>query len=97
RRLHLASSGFKIVHYLIDHLLESDQTRRSLFESFRDAASQFTAIEWLMRPITLHYTQIRALDFFIGRETIFTTEAFAATTNAGAVPRLSGVDHLIVT
>src|SRR5437667_224931 len=63
----------------------------------RPGAIQFAPIEWLMRAIAFHHPQIGALDFFISREAISAAQTFATPANAGTIPRLAGIDNLIIT
>src|SRR5437762_4647985 len=50
-----------------------------------------------MCSITLHNTEIRAFDFFISGEAIFAFQTFAAAADARAIPRLTGIDDLVIT
>ncbi|OLA97794.1 MAG: hypothetical protein AUH19_03045 [Verrucomicrobia bacterium 13_2_20CM_55_10] len=50
-----------------------------------------------MCSITLHNTEIRAFDFFISGEAIFALQTFAAAADAGSIPRLTGIDDLVIT
>src|SRR5438046_3737587 len=85
------------MHNLVHHLLQGKETGGTFFKSFRDAAGKFAPIEWCMCSIAFHHAQVRALDFFIGREAIFALQTFAATTNTGAIARLTGIDDFVIT
>ena len=50
-----------------------------------------------MCPVAFHYAQIRALDLLVSGEAIFAIQAFAATTDARGIPRLTGIDDLVIT
>ena len=77
--------------------LQGKKTGGTFFESFRDAGSQFAPIKWFMGSVTFHHAQVGALDFFVGSEAILTFQTFAATTDTGAIPRLTGIDDLVIT
>src|SRR5438876_9715705 len=50
-----------------------------------------------MCSIAFHYAKVRALNFFIGREAKFALQTFAATTDTGAIARLTGIDDFVIT
>src|SRR5205809_4984772 len=50
-----------------------------------------------MCSITLHNTEIRAFDFFISGKAIFALQTFAAAADARTIPRLTGIDDLVIT
>src|SRR5438874_10323000 len=97
RRRNFAPAGFQLVHNLVHHILQGKKTGGTLFKSFRDAGGKFAPIKRFMCPVTLHHAQVRALDFFIGREAIFALQTFATTTDTGAVARLTGIDDFVIT
>src|SRR6267142_3563194 len=97
RRWDFASAGLQLVNNVIHHLFQGKETGGTFFESFRDTTSQFASVERFMRSIAFHHAQIRALNFFIRSKTIFAFQAFTSTTNAGSIPRLTGIDDLVVT
>src|SRR6266536_2019238 len=97
RRRNFAPAGFQLVHNLVHHILQCKTTGGTFFKSFRDTGGKFAPIEWFMGSIAFHHAQIRALDFFIGREAKFTLQTFAATTDTGAIARLTGIDDFVIT
>jgi hypothetical protein len=50
-----------------------------------------------MGSVTFHHAQIRALDFFVSGKPVFTLQTFATTTDTGTIPRLTGIDDLVIT
>ncbi|OLA99936.1 MAG: hypothetical protein AUH08_09955 [Verrucomicrobia bacterium 13_2_20CM_54_12] len=50
-----------------------------------------------MGSVTFHYAQIRALDFFVRGKPVLALQTFATTTDTGAIPRLTGIDDLVIT
>jgi hypothetical protein len=85
------------VHNFIHCVFQGKKTGGTFFESFRNAGGQFAPIKWFMGSITLHYAQIGALDFFVSSKAILTFQTFAATTNTRTIPRLTGIDDLVIT
>src|SRR5204862_3342255 len=67
------------------------------FQSLCHAASGFAPIEGLMRSISFHRPQIRSFDFLIRGKAIFAVETFAPTADARTIPRLTGIDDLVIT
>ena|SRR6266536_5968129 len=50
-----------------------------------------------MGSVTFHYAQIRSLDFFVRGKPVIALQTFATTTDTGAIPRLTGIDDLVIT
>jgi hypothetical protein len=50
-----------------------------------------------MGSVTFHHAQVGALDLFVGSEAIPTLQTFTTTTDTGAIPRLTGIDDLVIT
>src|SRR5207244_4042410 len=86
-----------LVHNLVHHIFQGKKTGGTFFKCFRDAGGEFAPIKRFMCSVTLHHAQVRALDFFIGREAIFTLQTFATATDTGAIARLTGIDDLVIT
>jgi hypothetical protein len=97
RRGNLASACFKFMHNFVHYFFQSEKAGRPFFKSFRDATGQFSPIERFMCSVTLYHPQIGALDFLIGCKAIFAFQTFAATANARTIPRLTGIDDLVIT
>jgi hypothetical protein len=49
-----------------------------------------------MGSVTFHHAQVGALDLFVGSEAILTLQTFTTTTDTGAIPRLTGIDDLVI-
>jgi len=92
-----ASARFELVHDVVNYLFQRHETGRALFKSFRNAGGKFAPIKRLMRSVAFHDTQVRALDFFVGRKAIFAFKTFAATPDTGTIPRLAGIDDFVIT
>jgi hypothetical protein len=97
RRGNLAPACFNLVDNFIHHFFQCEKTGRTFFKSFCDAAGQFSPIERFMCSVTFHHAQVGALDFLIGSEAIFAFQTFAATANTRTIPRLTGIDDLVIT
>jgi hypothetical protein len=97
RRRNLTAARFKLVHDFIHRVFQGKKTSGTFFESFRDADGQFPPIKWFMGSVTLHHAQIGALDFFVRSKAILTLQTFAATTDTRTIPRLTGIDDLVIT
>ena len=97
RRQNFAATGFQFVDNLVHNILQRKKTRRTFFKRFRDAGGQFTPIKRFMCSIALHNTEVRALDLLISGVAIFTFQTFAAAADAGGIPRLTGIDDLVIT
>src|ERR1700704_5279457 len=72
--LDFAAARFQVVHDFIDELLEGQQTRGTLLESFGNAAGELAPIEGLVGAITFYHPQIRALDLLVSGKAISTFE-----------------------
>ena len=97
RRKNFAPARFKVMDNFIHHLFECEKTGRAFFKSFCDAGGELAPIERLMGSVTFHYTQVRALGFLIGGKAIFAVQTFAAAPDARTIPRLTGIDDLVIT
>jgi len=97
RREYFAPTGFQLVHNLLDCILEGKKTGGPFFKRLGDAGSEFAPVERFMCSITLHHTEVRAFDLLISSEAIFTLQTFAAAADARSIPRLTGIDDLVIT
>jgi len=97
RRKNFAPTGFQLVDNLVYNILQREKTGGTFFKCFRDAGSQFAPIERFMCSVTFHDTEIRTLDLLIGREAIFALQTLPTTADAGSIPRLTGIDDLVIT
>ena len=97
RRQYFAPTGFQLVHNLLNHILKRKKTGGPFFKRLGDAGSKFAPVERFMCSITLHHTEVRAFDFLISSEAIFTLQTFAAAADARSIPRLTGIDDLVIT
>jgi hypothetical protein len=84
------------VHDVVDRLLERHETDRSFFARLRDAVGELAPIENFMPTVALDHAQIAPFDFFVSGKAKSTGETNAATSDAGAVARLSGINDLII-
>src|SRR5437763_6074002 len=78
-------------------VFQSKKTGGALFESFRDTGGQFAPIKRFMSSVTFHHAQIGALDFLVRGKAILAFQTFTTTTDTGAIPRLTGIDDLVIT
>ena len=85
------------MHDFIHRVFQGKKARGTLFEGFRDAGGQFATVKRFMRSVAFHHAQVGAFDLFVGSKTILTLQTFATTTDTGAIPRLTGVDDLVIT
>src|SRR5260370_41748885 len=85
------------MHNFVHHLLQCKKTSRAFFKSLRDAGGEFAPIKRLMCSIAFHYPQIRSFDFLIRGKAIFAFQTFAAAADARTIPRLTGIDDLVIT
>jgi hypothetical protein len=88
---------FQFMHNFINHLFQRDEADRTLFKGLGQTAGELMPGKRLMRAVPLYYAQVRALDFFVGGKAIPAVEALATTPDTRAIPRLAGIDDLIVT
>jgi hypothetical protein len=96
-RWNFASARFELVDNLVYRIFQGKKAGGTFFERFRDAGGQFATIKWFMGSVTFHHAQIGALDFFVRRKAILALQAFATTPDTGAIPRLTGIDDLVIT
>ena len=85
------------MHNFVHYFFQSEKAGRPFFKSFRDATGQFSPIERFMCSVTFYHPQIGALDFLIGCKAIFAFQTFTTTANARTIPRLTGIDDLVIT
>jgi hypothetical protein len=95
--LDFATAGFEIVHDFIDELFEGEQTGGAFFESFGNAARKLAPIEWFVGAVAFHHPKVRAFDLFVSSESVSAFKTLATAANAGAIARLSGINHLVIT
>ena len=96
-REYFAPTGFQLVHNLLHHIFEGKKTGGPFFKRLGDAGGKFAPIERFMCSITLHHAEIRPFDLLISREAIFAPQTFAAAADARSIPRLTGIDDLVIT
>jgi len=92
----LAPAGFQVVLNFVHKIFKSQKTGRPFLKRFRDASREFTSVEGLMGSVAFNHAQIRALDFFIRGKPIFAFQTFATAADAGAIPRLTGIDDFVI-
>src|SRR4030095_11776650 len=95
--MNFASARFQVMHNFAHDILEREKTGRAFFKGFRDARSEFAPVERLVCSVTLHHAQSRAFDFLVGGKARFAFHTFAAPADARTIPRLTGIDDLIIT
>ena len=96
-RRNFAPARFKLVDNLVHRVFQSKKTGGTFLESFRDAGGQFAPIKRFMGSVTLHHAQIGTLDFFVRRKPVLALQTFTTATDTGAIPRLTGIDDLVIT
>src|SRR6266705_2177499 len=77
----------------IRHFIDPTQ----FLENFRDTCGELAPVEWLMCSVAFHDAQIRSLDFFVRGKAIFAFQTLPPPANTRTVPRLTGIDDLVVT
>src|ERR1051325_3831446 len=96
--MNFTPARFQFVHDVVDHLLQCEQAGRPFLKRLGDARGKLAPVErFVSSPIALDHSQIGSLNLFVSREPIFAAQTLATTADTGTIPRLPGIDDLVIT